>query len=135
MRVDDVAGDVCLARSPGLAVRVLGDVCAEGALETVRHVDEIYINSIREAGLLSDCFLVLHQRTFNSVSCVSSFSSFSSSVPDLLLVQYQCTGSRSPIPPPPVPDCVRIAHLYIFTSSSSGPHLPPPDAQCLTLRS
>lgn len=36
---------------PGLAVRVLGDVCAEGALEKIRLVDEIFINSIREAGL------------------------------------------------------------------------------------
>ena len=36
---------------PGLAVRVLGDVTAEGALETLRHVDEIFINKIREAGL------------------------------------------------------------------------------------
>ena len=36
---------------PGLAVRVLGDVCAEGALDTIRAVDEIYINAIREAGL------------------------------------------------------------------------------------
>ncbi|EEH52370.1 uncharacterized protein MICPUCDRAFT_29652 [Micromonas pusilla CCMP1545] len=36
---------------PGLAVRVLGDVCAEGALETIRAVDEIYINAIKDAGL------------------------------------------------------------------------------------
>ena len=36
---------------PGLAVRVLGDVCAEDALDTIRAVDEIYINAIREAGL------------------------------------------------------------------------------------
>jgi GMP synthase (glutamine-hydrolysing) len=36
---------------PGLAVRVLGDVCAEGALETIRAVDEIYINAIKAAGL------------------------------------------------------------------------------------
>ena len=36
---------------PGLAVRVLGDVCAEGALDTIRAVDEIYINAIKDAGL------------------------------------------------------------------------------------
>ena len=36
---------------PVSAVRVLGDVCAEGALETIRAVDEIYINAIRDAGL------------------------------------------------------------------------------------
>ena len=36
---------------PGLAVRVLGDVTDEAALEDLRLVDEIYINAIREAGL------------------------------------------------------------------------------------
>ena len=36
---------------PGLAVRVLGDVCAPDALDTIRMVDEIYINSIKDAGL------------------------------------------------------------------------------------
>ncbi|GJP68825.1 hypothetical protein CLOP_g25479 [Closterium sp. NIES-67] len=36
---------------PGLAVRVLGDVCADGALDTIRQVDEIFINAIKEAGL------------------------------------------------------------------------------------
>ena len=36
---------------PGLAVRVLGDVTAEGALETLREVDEVFINKIRAAGL------------------------------------------------------------------------------------
>ncbi|MBL7715814.1 MAG: glutamine-hydrolyzing GMP synthase [Bdellovibrionales bacterium] len=35
---------------PGLAVRVIGDVYFE-ALEILRHVDEIFISSIREAGL------------------------------------------------------------------------------------
>lgn len=36
---------------PGLAVRILGDVTQEGALETVRLVDEIFINALKEAGL------------------------------------------------------------------------------------
>lgn len=36
---------------PGLAVRVLGDVTAEGALDTLRAVDEIFINKIVAAGL------------------------------------------------------------------------------------
>ncbi|CAI5457660.1 unnamed protein product, partial [Closterium sp. Yama58-4] len=36
---------------PGLAVRVLGDVCADGALDTIRQVDEIFINAIKEASL------------------------------------------------------------------------------------
>jgi GMP synthase (glutamine-hydrolysing) len=36
---------------PGLAVRIMGDVCQENALETIRLADEIFINSIREAGL------------------------------------------------------------------------------------
>lgn len=36
---------------PGLAVRVLGDVTAEGALDCIRAVDEIYINAIKSAGL------------------------------------------------------------------------------------
>ena len=35
----------------GLAVRVLGDVCAPDALDTIRMVDEIYINAIKDAGL------------------------------------------------------------------------------------
>jgi len=36
---------------PGLGVRILGDVTANGALETLRAVDEVYINAIREFGL------------------------------------------------------------------------------------
>eukprot|EP00897_Mesotaenium_endlicherianum_P009280 jgi/Mesen1/8380/ME000468S07811 len=36
---------------PGLAVRILGDVCAPGALDILRRVDEIFITCIREAGL------------------------------------------------------------------------------------
>lgn len=36
---------------PGLAVRVLGDVTAPGVLTTLRHVDEIFIEAIREFGL------------------------------------------------------------------------------------
>jgi GMP synthase (glutamine-hydrolysing) len=32
-------------------VRVLGDVCAPDALDTIRMVDEIYINAIKDAGL------------------------------------------------------------------------------------
>eukprot|EP00898_Chlorokybus_atmophyticus_P004520 jgi/Chlat1/5069/Chrsp33S05063 len=36
---------------PGLAVRVLGDVTADGALETLRAVDEIFVNCIKEKGL------------------------------------------------------------------------------------
>ena len=39
---------------PGLAVRVLGDVTDEGKLETLREVDEIYINAIREYGLYDE---------------------------------------------------------------------------------
>lgn len=36
---------------PGLAVRVLGDVTAPGALDTLRAVDEVFINKIKAAGL------------------------------------------------------------------------------------
>ena len=36
---------------PGLAVRVLGDVTEGDALEVLRQVDEIYINTIRDFGL------------------------------------------------------------------------------------
>eukprot|EP00250_Pteridium_aquilinum_P026376 c32921_g1_i1 orf=90-1700(+) len=36
---------------PGLAVRILGDVTQGDALETIRQVDEIFINSLKEAGL------------------------------------------------------------------------------------
>jgi GMP synthase (glutamine-hydrolysing) len=36
---------------PGLAVRVLGDVTENNALDTLREVDEIYINAIKEFGL------------------------------------------------------------------------------------
>jgi GMP synthase (glutamine-hydrolysing) len=36
---------------PGLAVRVLGDVTVDGALDTLRDVDEIFIQSLREEGL------------------------------------------------------------------------------------
>lgn len=36
---------------PGLAVRILGDVCADGALDIIRLVDEIFINEIKAAGI------------------------------------------------------------------------------------
>lgn len=36
---------------PGLAVRVLGDVTDGDKLATLREVDEIYVNTIREFGL------------------------------------------------------------------------------------
>ncbi|KAH7436075.1 hypothetical protein KP509_05G001100 [Ceratopteris richardii] len=36
---------------PGLAVRILGDVTQGDALEIIREVDEIFINSLKEAGL------------------------------------------------------------------------------------
>uniref|UniRef100_A0A0C9RXF2 GMP synthase [glutamine-hydrolyzing] n=1 Tax=Wollemia nobilis TaxID=56998 RepID=A0A0C9RXF2_9CONI len=36
---------------PGLAVRILGDVTELNALETLRLVDEIFINAIKDAGL------------------------------------------------------------------------------------
>uniref|UniRef100_A0A7R9TQX8 GMP synthase [glutamine-hydrolyzing] n=1 Tax=Prasinoderma coloniale TaxID=156133 RepID=A0A7R9TQX8_9VIRI len=39
---------------PGLAVRVIGDVCAEGALDTIRLVDEIFIEEIKAAGLYDE---------------------------------------------------------------------------------
>jgi GMP synthase (glutamine-hydrolysing) len=39
---------------PGLAVRVLGDVTQGNALETLRHVDEVFINAIREKGLYDE---------------------------------------------------------------------------------
>lgn len=36
---------------PGLAVRILGDVTIPGQLETLREVDEVFINSLKEEGL------------------------------------------------------------------------------------
>eukprot|EP00252_Welwitschia_mirabilis_P021104 TRINITY_DN5306_c0_g2_i1.p1 TRINITY_DN5306_c0_g2~~TRINITY_DN5306_c0_g2_i1.p1 ORF type:complete len:541 (+),score=66.79 TRINITY_DN5306_c0_g2_i1:95-1717(+) len=36
---------------PGLAVRILGDVTEGNALDTIRLVDEIFINAIKDAGL------------------------------------------------------------------------------------
>eukprot|EP00892_Ulva_mutabilis_P010497 jgi/Ulvmu1/781/UM010_0155.1 len=39
---------------PGLAVRVLGDVTDEAALDMLRQVDEVYIEAIKEAGLYDE---------------------------------------------------------------------------------
>jgi GMP synthase (glutamine-hydrolysing) len=39
---------------PGLAVRVLGDVTEDGKLDTLREVDEIFINTIKEFGLYDE---------------------------------------------------------------------------------
>jgi GMP synthase (glutamine-hydrolysing) len=39
---------------PGLAVRVLGDVTTDGKLDTLREVDEIFINTIREYNLYDE---------------------------------------------------------------------------------
>lgn len=39
---------------PGLGIRVLGDVTANGALDTLRQADEIFVQSIKEAGLYDD---------------------------------------------------------------------------------
>ena len=40
-----------LVAGPGLGVRVLGDVTEGDALDVLRQVDEIYINTIRDFGL------------------------------------------------------------------------------------
>ncbi len=40
-----------MTAGPGLAVRVLGDVTEGDALDVLRQVDEIYINTIRDFGL------------------------------------------------------------------------------------
>ena len=40
----------CLV-GPGLAVRVLGDVTEGNALEVLREVDEVFIQTIRDYGL------------------------------------------------------------------------------------
>eukprot|EP00850_Spirogloea_muscicola_P003507 SM000014S00295 [mRNA] locus=s14:574258:577336:+ [translate_table: standard] len=73
---------------PGLAVRILGDVCADGAIETIRQVDEIFINSIKEAGLYDDiwqAFAVFlpvksvgvqgDRRTHSNVVCLRAITS------------------------------------------------------------
>lgn len=39
---------------PGLAVRVLGDVTQGNALDTLREVDEVFINAIKEKGLYDE---------------------------------------------------------------------------------
>ena len=39
---------------PGLAVRILGDVTLDGALDVLRRVDEIYINKIKADGLYDE---------------------------------------------------------------------------------
>ena len=39
---------------PGLAVRVLGDVTLDNALDVLREVDEVYVNAIKEWGLYDE---------------------------------------------------------------------------------
>lgn len=39
---------------PGLAVRVLGDVTREGALDLLRQVDDVYVSAIRRHGLYDE---------------------------------------------------------------------------------
>ena len=41
----------CILAGPGLAVRVLGDVTEGDALDVLRHVDEVYVQTIRDYGL------------------------------------------------------------------------------------
>lgn len=43
-----------VSAGPGLAVRILGDVTEGDKLEVLRHVDEIFINTIRDFGLYDD---------------------------------------------------------------------------------
>lgn len=40
-----------LVTGPGLAVRVLGDVTEGDALDVLRHVDEVYVQTIRDYSL------------------------------------------------------------------------------------
>ena len=47
-------GCFCWPAGPGLAVRILGDVTEGDKLEVLRHVDEIFINTIRDFGLYDD---------------------------------------------------------------------------------
>lgn len=44
---------------PGLAVRVIGDVTEGDRLEVLRHVDEIFIDTIREFGLYDKIWQVM----------------------------------------------------------------------------
>ncbi|XP_059641294.1 uncharacterized protein LOC132283372 [Cornus florida] len=44
---------------PGLAVRILGDVTQGNALDTIRQVDEIFIQSIKDAGLYDSIWQAL----------------------------------------------------------------------------
>jgi GMP synthase (glutamine-hydrolysing) len=39
---------------PGLGVRILGDVTKDNALDILRRVDEVYINTIREFGIYDE---------------------------------------------------------------------------------
>ena len=59
-----------LSAGPGLAVRVLGDVTEGDALEVLRQVDEIYINTIRDFGLYDKIWQAF--AVFLPVRCLSS---------------------------------------------------------------
>ncbi len=58
---------------PGLAVRVLGDVTEEGKLDTLREVDEIYVNTIREFGLYDQIWQVGAEGAMQRTVCLSQF--------------------------------------------------------------
>lgn len=49
--VDGECDVTALLTGPGLAVRVLGDVTEGDALDVLRHVDEVYVQTIRDYGL------------------------------------------------------------------------------------
>lgn len=51
---------------PGLAVRILGDVTQEGALDLLRKVDDVYINAIRRAGLYDEIWQVWLQHLYRT---------------------------------------------------------------------
>ena len=75
-----------MTAGPGLAVRVLGDVTEGDALDVLRQVDEIYINTIRDFGLYDNiwqafavflpvrCALPLPMRCTHLSSRMRSFS-------------------------------------------------------------
>ena len=57
---------------PGLAVRVLGDVTEGDALDVLRHVDEVYVQAIRDYGLYDKIWQAF--AVFLPVRCDTSLS-------------------------------------------------------------
>lgn len=106
------------AAGPGLAVRVLGDVTQGDALDVLRQVDEVYIQSIRDHGLYDKIWQAF--AVFLPVRWVSCWTAVCRGI-SVAFQLLMWAVSFAKVPACPVSPCVWSPgwlHLHLLSSCS-----------------